>query len=256
MNQQQAPFKSWTDAEQKLRVQLAAAYRMVDLYGWSELIYSHLTVRVPGPEHHFLINPYGLTYDEVTASNLVKVDLDGRIVGPSKYGVNPAGFVIHSAIHAQSEDNNCVMHTHSTAGMALAALQDPLRPLSIYAASVFGHLSIHEFEGISTDPAERERLVQHFGANRSMILRNHGLLVAGRTVPETFLRLFRLERACTVQLAALSAGPVAVMNDKLAAHCYQQVEGFSQQAGGKPHGETEFDALVRKLDRIDPNYRD
>lgn len=255
MSQQQQPFKSWTDAEQQLRVQLAAAYRMVDMYGWSELIYSHLTVRVPGPEHHFLINPYGLTYDEVTASSLVKIDLNGKVVGDSKYGVNPAGFIIHSAIHAHGEDNVCVMHTHSTAGMALAALEDPLRPISIYAASVFKHLSVHEFEGISTDPAERERLVAHLGLNRSMILRNHGLLVAGRTVPETFLRLFRLERACSVQLAALSAGPVVTMNDRLANRCYEQVEGFSQQAGGNPHGETEFNALMRKLDRVDPSYR-
>lgn len=255
MSKNEQQFQEWTDTERALRVQLAAAYRMVDMYGWSELIYSHLTVRVPGPDHHFLINPYGLTYDEVTASNLVKIDLDGRVVGDSTYGVNPAGFIIHSAIHAHADDNVCVMHTHSTAGMALAALQDPLRPISIYAASVFGRLSIHEFEGISTDPAERERLVAHLGKNRSMILRNHGILVTGRSVPEAFLRLFRLERACAVQLAALSAGPVVTMNDELASHCSHQVEGFSQQAGGTPTGETEFKALMRKLDRLDDSYK-
>ena len=187
------------DIEKELRIELAAAYRLVDHFGWSELIFGHLTVRVPGPEHHFLINPYGLNYEEVTASNLVKIDLDGNIIGESNYPVNRAGFVIHSAVHmADSDINLCVMHTHTRAGMAVAAIKEGLQSVSMSSTGFHNRISYHDYEGISLYEDERIRLLRNLGENKAMILRNHGLLVVGRTVAETFVRLYRLERSCQI----------------------------------------------------------
>lgn len=244
------------EAERMLRVQLAAAYRMVDYFGWTELIYGHLTVRVPGDEPHFLINPYGLNYDEVTASNLVKIDLDGNIIGTSNYPVNYAGFVIHSAVHmANSAVHKCVMHTHTRAGMAIAALKDGLLPVSMTSTGFFEQISYHDYEGPSLDLDERERLLDHLGDNRAMILRNHGLLTTGKTIPEAFLRLYRLERACQVQLDAAAAGTLNIIPDNVARGSREGMDTFSEMESDQGVGAVEFAALMRKLDKIDPSYR-
>jgi ribulose-5-phosphate 4-epimerase/fuculose-1-phosphate aldolase len=245
-------------AERELRVQLAAAYRLVDHFGWTELIYGHLTARVPGPEHHFLINPYGLNYDEVCASNLVKIDLEGNVIGQSDYPVSRAGFVIHSAVHmADSEANQCVMHTHTRAGMAVAALEDGLLPISMTSTGFFGKIAYHDYEGVSLYEDERDRLLASLGDKRAMILRNHGLLTVGRTVAEAFLHLYRLERACQVQLDAMAAGKVRVMSDEIAAKSGRDTDRFSEMEvrDGSGVGSLEFAALMRKLDRIDDSYR-
>ena len=262
MNQLRTDFKvdrsKMSDAEWAVRVDLACAYRLVEHFGWTELIYGHLTARVPGPEPHFLINPYGLSYDEVTASNLVKIDVDGNTVDDTIYSVNEAGFVIHSAIHmAHSEANQVVMHTHTRAGMAIAGTKEGLLPISMGASSFFGRLSYHDYEGPSLYLDERERLVASLGENKSMILRNHGLLTVGRTVAEAFLRLYRLERACQVQIDAAAAGTLDVMGANIAQKSGDDVERFAEnEDDGFGYGQLEFAALTRKMDRLDPSYRD
>ena len=190
--------------EAELRVQLAAGYRLVEHFGWNESIYGHLTQRVPGPERHFLINPFGLRYGEVTASNLVKITLEGEIVGDTEWSVNAAGYAIHGAIHKGAPDAHCVMHTHSPAGMAVAALECGLLPISLDATLFHGTVGYHEYEGAIVSEGEKERLVDDLGRNRALILRNHGLLTVGRTIPEAFLYLHRLETACKTQVDALA----------------------------------------------------
>ncbi|WP_289294543.1 class II aldolase/adducin family protein [uncultured Reyranella sp.] len=244
------------DGEWVLRRQLAAAYRLVDHFGWTELIYGHLTARVPGEAPHFLINPYGLNYDEVTASNLVKIDLDGNIVEPSPHPVNYAGFVIHSAVHmAHADRHKVVMHTHTRAGMAVCALKDGLLPVSMVSTAFHGKLSYHDYEGPSLDLDERERLLKNLGDNQAMMLRNHGLLTTGRSVPEAFLRLYRLERACQIQLDAAAAGALNVMGDNLAAKSGADMDRFSEMESAVGIGDLEFAALVRKLDKTDTSWR-
>ncbi|MCC8428122.1 class II aldolase/adducin family protein [Reyranella aquatilis] len=244
------------DGEWVLRRQLAAAYRLVDHFGWTELIYGHLTARVPGEAPHFLINPYGLNYDEVTASNLVKIDLDGNIVEPSPHPVNYAGFVIHSAVHmAHADRHKVVMHTHTRAGMAVCALKDGLLPVSMVSTAFHGKLSYHDYEGPSLDLDERERLLKNLGDNQAMMLRNHGLLTTGRSVPEAFLRLYRLERACQIQLDAAAAGTLNVMGDNLAAKSGADMDRFSEMESAVGIGDLEFAALVRKLDKTDTSWR-
>ncbi|MEK9724084.1 MAG: class II aldolase/adducin family protein [Rhodospirillaceae bacterium] len=245
----------WSDAEWRLRVDLAAAYRLVDHFGWTELIYGHLTAHVPGDEPHFLINPFGLNYDEVAASNLVKIDVDGNIVEPSEYSVNKAGFVIHSAIHMTSTDENkVVMHTHTRAGMAVAALEEGLLQVSMNATSFFGDVAYHDYEGPSLYLDERERLVASMGDKHALILRNHGILTVGRTVAAAFQRLYRLERACQVQIDAGAAGTLNVMSDNLAAKSGHDVNSFCEIEEGYGFGELEYAALIRKMDRIDTSY--
>jgi len=244
------------EGEAVLRRQLAAAYRLVDHFGWTELIYGHLTARVPGDEPHFLINPYGLNYDEVTASNLVKIDLDGNKVDGSPHPVNYAGFVIHSAIHmAHAARHKVVMHTHTRAGMAICALKDGLLPVSMVSTAFHGKLSYHDYEGPSLDLDERDRLLKNLGDHQAMMLRNHGLLTTGRTVPEAFLRLYRLERACQIQLDAAAAGALNVMGDNLAAKSGADMDRFSEMESDVGIGDLEFAALVRKLDKVDPSWR-
>ena len=190
-------------AEWALRVQLAAAYRVADKLGWSELIYTHISARVPGPEHHFLINPYGLRFDEVTASSLIKIDVDGNPVAENKYSANKAGFIIHSAIHMARPDAQCVWHMHTLAGMAVSAQDEGLLPVHMYSHNFWQRVSYHDFEGPSMRLDERSRLVESFGSsNQAIILRNHGLLTIGRTIPEAFIRFWRLNRSCEIQLAA------------------------------------------------------
>jgi ribulose-5-phosphate 4-epimerase/fuculose-1-phosphate aldolase len=243
------------EAEWDVRVRLAAAYRLVEYYGWTEQIYGHLTVRVPGPENHFLINPWGLNYEEVTASNLVKIDVDGHVVAGGEHAVNYAGFIIHSAIHmTRSEENHVVMHTHTRAGMAIAALKEGLLPISMFATVFHNRLAYHEYEGASLYPDERERIVKSLGPHKAMILRNHGLMVVGKTIPECFLRLYRLERACQVQLDAAAAGTLAPVAPDIADRSAADLDSY-QAMQPRAEGDIEFAALMRKLDRIDDGYR-
>ncbi len=240
-------------AERDLRVQLAAAYRIFDHLGWCELIYGHISMRVPGPEHHFLINPYGLRYDEITASGLVKIDLDGNLVEPSEYSFNPAGFVIHSAIHEHREDAHCVMHTHTRAGMAVAALECGLLPVSMNGMSFHGNLAYHDFEGSMLLLEEREKLAGDLGSADALILRNHGLLSVGRTIAEAFLYLYRLESACRVQLDAMACGRLQYPPQEAVERSARQMREFARCAADT--GQLEFDALVRLVEDKDPSFR-
>ena len=243
------------DAEWDVRVKLAAAYRLVDYFGWTEQIYGHLTARVPGPDDHFLINPWGLNYEEVTASNLVKIDVDGKIVSESAQAVNFAGFIIHSAIHmTRSTENHVVLHTHTRAGMAIAAIKEGLLPVSMFATAFHNNLGYHDYEGASLYLDERKRIVKSLGSAKAMILRNHGLMAIGRTVPEAFLRLYRLERACQVQLDAAAAGTLNIVSLEVASRSGSDLDKY-QGMQPTPEGEIEFAALMRKLDRIDAGYR-
>ena len=244
-----------SDEEWALRVDLAAAYRLVALYGWDDLIFTHLSARVPGPEHHFLINPYNMMFEEITASSLVKIDLDGNPVGDASAPVNRAGFVIHSAIHAAREDAAAVLHLHTPHGQAVSAMKEGLLPHT-QTAMIAGHdVAYHDYEGIATDLEERERLVADLGTRNAMILRNHGTLTVGESVAACFLRLYFLERACEAQVLMLAAGREALNAPP------QGVEGkVAQQSNPKGLGmlaqALAWPALLRKLDRIDPGYRD
>jgi ribulose-5-phosphate 4-epimerase/fuculose-1-phosphate aldolase len=195
-----------SDEEWAIRLDLAAAYRLVAHYGWDDLIFTHLSARIPGPEHHFLLNPYNLMFEEVTASSLVKVDTSGNPVEPTPFITNPAGFTIHSAVHMAREDAHAVMHLHTPAGQAVAAHADGLLPLTQTAMLVRGELAFHDYEGVAVDLDERERIVADLGSKNAMILRNHGTLAVGKNVGECFVRLYFLERACQAQIMALSAG--------------------------------------------------
>ncbi len=244
-----------TPEEWALRVRLAAAYRVVEHLGWTESIYGHLTARVPGPDAHFLINPYGLNYDEVTASNLVKIDLDGNPVGPAAYPVNQAGFIIHAAVHRARPDLHCVFHTHTTAGMAVAAQAGGLLPISIMASLFWNRVAYHDWEGPTMRLDEQVRLVASLGRHKVLILRNHGLLTGGASVEEAFLLMFRLQRACEIQVAAMAGGtPLAVPSDAVAEQAARSADDFIASSNTPP-GLLEFDALIRKIDRIDPGYR-
>ncbi|MDO8839530.1 MAG: class II aldolase/adducin family protein [Parvibaculum sp.] len=238
--------------EWQVRVDLAATYRLVAHYGWSDLIYTHISARVPGPEHYFLINPYGMSFDEITASSLVKVDLDGNIVMPTDYAVNPAGFTIHSAVHMSVPDANAVIHTHSDDGVAVSAQADGLLPLSQTAMVVLEDLAYHDYEGIALEHDERERLVRDLGNKHCMILRNHGLLAAGASCPDAFLRLYFLERACTMQVRALSGGVKLTMPNQGVPEKTAEQGMFHKKHG---IGNLAWPALLRTLDRIDPSYR-
>jgi ribulose-5-phosphate 4-epimerase/fuculose-1-phosphate aldolase len=239
--------------EWALRVELAACYRIFDHLGWTELIYNHITARVPGPETHFLINPFGLTYREVTASNLLKIDLDGNKVEESPWPVNPAGFVIHSAIHANVPDAHCVMHTHTTAGMAVACKADGLDWNNFYSAQVYNQVAYHDFEGITVNPDEQERLLASLGDKRLMILRNYGLLAWGETIPEALVRLWTLQRSCEIQHAAETLpGRSIALSEEVRRQCARVSLQFDPKYGG---GRDVFEALRRTVDAEDPSYR-
>lgn len=246
-----------TEAERKARVELAAAYRIFDLLGWVEMIFNHITVRVPGPavasreSLRFLINPFGLHYREVTASSLVLIDIEGNPVRETQWPVNRAGFVIHSAIHAAIPQAHCVMHTHTTTGIAVACLEEGLSPNNFYGAMLVGRVAYHEFEGITVEPGEKERLVRDIGDKPAVILRNHGLLAWGPSVPEAFLLMWTLQRACDVQIAASRAGAVHPIRPEVFEQTVR--EGGPAE---KRTCEDAFAALQRKLDAIDPSYRD
>ncbi|HEY8614704.1 class II aldolase/adducin family protein [Phenylobacterium sp.] len=235
--------------EWKARVDLAALYRLVALHGWDDLIYTHISARIPGPEHHFLINPYGMLFEEITASSLVKIDLDGNILQETPYFINPAGFTIHSAIHNAREDAHYVMHLHSDDGVAVAAQSEGLLPLSQHALIVQPRLAYHDYEGIALNLDERERLVADIGDKTLMLLRNHGTLSVGDTAANCWIGMYYLERACSMQVKALSAGRDRVMMAPEAS----QLEVRNQVARGIGGG-LAWPGCLRKLDRELPGY--
>jgi len=240
-----------SEAERRLRVDLAACYRLVAHFGWDDLIFTHISVRLPGPEHHFLINPYGMLFDEITASSLVKVGSDGQKVEDSPYPVNPAGFTIHSAIHAARDDAHCVLHVHSINGVAVSAQQDGLLPLSQHSIFPLASLAYHDYEGVALNDDEKPRLVADLGHKRCLILRNHGLLTVGRTVAEAFVAMYFLEAACMIQIRAMAGGqPLRLIDPAIVDGAEAMWEKVTHGAGGG----LAWPALLRKLDRINPGY--
>ncbi|MBI5941287.1 MAG: class II aldolase/adducin family protein [Caulobacterales bacterium] len=240
-----------SEEEWKARVDLAALYRLVALHGWDDMIFTHISARIPGPEHHFLINPYGMFFDEITASSLVKIDLDGKVLQETPYFINPAGFTIHSAVHAAREDAMYVMHLHSDQGVAVSAQKDGLLPLSQHALIVLPQLAYHDYEGIALNLDERERLVADLGDKTTMLLRNHGTLAVGDTAAACWLSMFYLERACLQQTMALSAGRDGVLMAPDAA----QAEVRSQMGRGMGGiGGLAWPGCLRQLERNLPGY--
>ena len=243
-----------TEAEWQQRVDLAACYRLVSLYGWDDLVDTHISARVPGPEHHFLINPYGLLFEEITASSLIKVDLYGNQLSESQYSINPAGFTIHSAIHEVREDAGCVIHLHTLDGVAVSSCADGLLPLNQIAQYVTHDLAYHDYEGVALDHDERPRLQRDLGTKNHMLLRNHGTLTVGRSVASAFERMYHLERACSIQVRTRTLGATAYpvrdevvdKNAKLFDN-QDRVELRSNQLVWPP--------LLRRLDRVNPGYR-
>ena len=254
-----APERSAT--EQRLREELAACYRLIAHFRMTDLIFTHISVRIPGPEHHFLINPYGLMFDEITASNLVKIDLDGRAVEPSPYPVNPAGFVIHSAIHGAREDAQCVLHTHTKAGCAVAALKCGLLPVNQISMEFYNRVAYHDYEGVALDLSEQQRLVHDLADKPVLMLRNHGLLTVGATVGQAFLRMYYLEKACEIQRAAQACGELLLPPHEVCAHTERQFNDPGRpleegQLSDPDAMQLAWAAMLRLLERIAPGYRD
>jgi len=248
-----------SDTERAIRVDLAAAYRLVAHFGWDDLIFTHISARIPGPEHHFLINPYGLMFEEITASSLVKIDLNGQPVGEQMHiRVNPAGFTIHSAIHEVREDAGCVIHLHTPDGTAVATSKEGLLPLNQTAQLVMGDLVYHDYEGVALDHSERPRLQQDLGAHNIMLLKNHGTLTVGRNCAEAFMRMYFLERACTMQVRTRMLG------DDIQRDFYHSAKSAIDKNQALMQDENmttttnalAWSALLRKLDRVDRSFRD
>jgi ribulose-5-phosphate 4-epimerase/fuculose-1-phosphate aldolase len=249
---QPASLRDRVSAEEwQARVDLAALYRLVALHGWDDAIFTHLSLRVPGTKDQFLLNPYGLFFDEMTASSLVKVDLDGNVLDASPHPVNKAGFVIHSALHMAREDAHCVMHLHSIAGVAVAAQRGGLRPISQTALIVLPDLAYHDYEGIAVELDERQRIVADLGARNMMLLRNHGTLAVGPTVAVAWLRMYLLERACAQQIAA---GNGDLLEAPESAR--EEVARLMRGAGAAAVPDLAWSGFLRKLDRVSPGYRD
>ena len=239
-----------SDEEWQLRTDLAACYRLVALYGWSDLVFTHISARIPGPEHHFLINPYGMMFDEITASSLVKVDMDCNKLIDSPWPVNPAGFVIHSCIHAAREDVQCVLHTHSRAGVAVSAQKCGVLPISQQSTFVLSSLGYHDYEGVAVRDDEKPRLQQDLGGNSFLMLRNHGLLTVGRTVADAFLNMYTFENTCRIQIDAQAGGELTQVNPKIVSGVAQAMR---VQTGGLG-GAFAWPALLRKVQREMPGY--
>lgn len=240
------------EAEWDQRVNLAACYRLVALMGWDDLIFTHVSARVPGPDDHFLINPYGMLFEEITASNLVKVDLKGNKVAESPHDINPAGFVIHSAIHEAREDAKCIVHLHTTNGVAVAAQKNGVLPISQQSILVLASLAYHDYEGLALRDDEKPRLVRDLGDKRFLMLRNHGLLTVAETIADAFIFMYLFERCCAIQLRAQSGNSELVeIHPAIIAGANQQFRAVTKEAGGA----YAWPALLRKLDRIDPGFR-
>lgn len=241
-----------SDEEWRTRVDLAACYRLIAMYGWDDLVFTHISARVPGPDEHFLINAYGLLFEEMTASSLVKVDLSGEKVLDSPHFINPAGFTIHSAVHEARPDVGCVLHTHTRAGVAVSAQAGGLRPLSQISLVPLTSIGYHDYEGIALNEDEKPRLVADLGDGICLVLRNHGLLTAAASIPDAFLYMYALETACQIQLLAQSAGTDLIeVGPAIVAGIAQQAEAVTRGLGG----EIAWPGLLRKLDRIDPSYK-
>jgi ribulose-5-phosphate 4-epimerase/fuculose-1-phosphate aldolase len=238
--------------EWQIRTDLAATYRLVAHHGWADMIFTHISARVPGPEHHFLINPYGLLFDEITASSLVKVDVDGAKVSESPYDVNPAGFTIHSAIHMAREDAQAVIHVHTADGVAVACQEHGLLPMSQHAMAVYQDVAYHDYEGVALDHDERPRLVKDLGQKNMMILRNHGTLAMGKSCADAFMRLYYLERSCTIQVRALAGGSKINPTNQGVA---EKTADVGAKGMDSRMGDLAWPALLRLLDRKDPSYR-
>ena len=252
MATQLKPRIECSEAEWQARLDLAACYRIFDHLGWSESIYNHISVKVPGEDDAFLINPFGLLYDEVTASNLVKIDIDGNVLA-GNYPVNKAGFTQHAYFHRHIESAHAICHTHTTAGMAVSSHSRGLLPISFYACNFQGQIGYHDFEGVTVREEEGERLLQNLGGKRILMLRNHGPVVMGRTIAEMFVTAWSLQRACEIQIAVLSQGePITVQQDVIDVH--QRDLGQVALPGGP--GKADFEAWKRKIDRIDRSWRD
>jgi ribulose-5-phosphate 4-epimerase/fuculose-1-phosphate aldolase len=241
-------------AEREVRTDLAAAYRLVNHFGWDDLAFTHISMRAPTQHDHFYINPFGMLFDQVTATNLIKIDHEGKFVEPSNHRVNQAGFVIHSALHMARKDVNCVLHTHTVAGVAFSSIEAKLEPFNQWSLMFKDKVAYHEYEGIALDTDERQRLVDDFGDNTVMILRNHGLLTTGSTVAEAFRRMYYLEKSCQVQLQVMASGakihwPETPVLDKTAGQ-YNRVR--THEEGG---GSIEWPALRQMLDAKDPSYK-
>jgi ribulose-5-phosphate 4-epimerase/fuculose-1-phosphate aldolase len=242
-----------TPEERQVRIDLAACYRLVAVMGWDDLVFTHISARVPGPERHFLVNPYGMLFEEITASSLVKVDLSGAIVEPSPYPINPAGFTIHGAVHAAREDAPFVVHLHTKHGIAVSAQKKGLLAVSQQSLFALASLGYHDYEGVALNEDEKPRLVADLGAKKHLILRNHGLLTVGRTAAEAFLLMYNLERACEIQILAQSGGGELVsVNPRIVAGMEQQAQMVLKGLGG----ELVWPGLLRKLDRMDQSFRD
>ncbi len=241
-----------TEAEWEQRVALAACYRLVALYGWDDLIFTHISARVPGPEHHFLINPYGWLFSEVTASSLVKVDLDGGKIGNSPHEINPAGFTIHSAIHSARDDAQAVLHVHSVNGVAVSAQRDGLLPLLQHSMFVLSSLAYHDYEGVALNDDEKPRLVADLGDKRCLMLRNHGLLTVGRSVADAFVAMYFFEAACMMQIRAQAGGGALTL---ISPAIVKSAEASFKQVTHGAGASLAWPALLRKLDRLDPSYR-
>jgi ribulose-5-phosphate 4-epimerase/fuculose-1-phosphate aldolase len=238
-------------AEWQQRVDLAACYRLVALYGWDDLIFTHISARVPGPDHHFLINPYGLMFSEITASSLVKVSLDGQKVDDSPHDINPAGFTIHSAVHAARDDANCVLHVHSVNGVAVSAQEEGVLPLSQHSIFVLSSLAYHDYEGVALEADEKPRLVRDLGDRRFLMLRNHGLLTVGRSVAEAFVAMYFFETTCMMQVRAQAGGgPLRRISGAIVDGAQRQWEAVTRGAGGG----LAWPALLRRLDTVAAGY--
>ncbi|HEY1312281.1 MAG TPA: class II aldolase/adducin family protein, partial [Steroidobacteraceae bacterium] len=240
-------------AEWETRINLAAAYRLIALFGWDDLVFTHVSARVQGPEHHFLINPYGMMFEEITASSLVKVDLRGEKVSDSPYEINPAGFTIHSCIHAARADVNCVLHIHSLNGVAVAAQVAGLLPISQQSLFVLASLGYHDYEGVALNPDEQPRLVRDLGDKTNLMLKNHGLLTVGASMADAFLSMYVFESACAIQVRALSGGGELT---HIAAPILQGIRAAAAQVTRGLGGALVWPGLLRKLDRHSPGYRD
>lgn len=241
--------------EWETRVDLAAAFRLVDLYGWSDMLATHLSARIPGPSDHFLINPMGVLFEEMTASDLIKLDIDGNILSDTSRSVNPAGYTIHSAIHIGRKDAGCVMHTHTSAGLGVATQKDGLLPLTQMALAVIANTGYHDYEGPAFDLEERERLISDLQNLNILILRNHGLLTVGKTVAEAFMWMYRAERACRFQLSFQKAGAEAQQISKSVQEVsIERARKAISSTGHRPIGDFEWPALIRKLQRQNPGF--
>src|SRR5471032_117108 len=237
--------------EWQLRCDLAACYRLVAAYGWSDLVFTHISARVPGSDHSFLINPYGLMFDEITASSLVLIDQEGNKRGDSPFPVNRAGFVIYSAIHAARDDAHCVLHTHTRAGVAVSAQAGGVLPISQQSTFVLASLAYHDYEAVALHDAEKPRLQADLGSANYLMLRNHGLLTVGRSIPDAFLSMYLFETTCAIQLAAQAGGPLTLIGQDIVDGVGASMRAQTESKGGA----FVWPALLRKLERMDPGYR-